>query len=131
VTEPVVYVSTWKIKSGKFDDYRRFHDELARVVEENEPRTAAFLLFANDDGTEITGIHVFPDRDALEHHMGVLATKTGLLAEDISAVSRYLEPGHIDVYGPRSEQALAMDTALEDSVPFTVKSRFVGGFARP
>jgi hypothetical protein len=130
VSGPVVYVSTWKIKQGKFDDYRRFHDELARVVDENEPRIAAFLSFANEDGTEITGIHVFPDRDALEHHMGVLATQMGVLADDMSAVFRYMEPGHIDVYGTRSPQAMAMDKALEESVPFTVKSRFVGGFTR-
>jgi len=26
MTEPVVYISTWKIKEGKFDAYARFHE---------------------------------------------------------------------------------------------------------
>jgi hypothetical protein len=64
MTEPVVYVSTWKVKVGKFDAYARLHERLANTVWDLEPRVAAFLAFANDDGTEVTGIHVFPDADA-------------------------------------------------------------------
>jgi len=131
MTEPVVYVSTWKIKEGKVDAYARFHERLANTVRDLEPRVAAFLAFANDDGTEVTGIHVFSDADALERHMGVLAEQMGVLAEDIGLVTDLLAPGHIDVYGNRAERALAMDRPLEDSgLPFTVKTRFVGGFTR-
>jgi len=131
VSEPIVYVSTWKIKSGRFDDYRRLHDRLAKIVADNEPRTAAFLAYANEDGTEITGIHVFADGAALEHHMGVLASQMRLTADDMSSWSELLEPGHIDVYGTRSQEALAMDQTLEGTVSFNLKSRFVGGFTRP
>lgn len=74
MTEPVVYVSSWKTKEGKFDVYERFHERLANTVRDLEPRVPAFLAFANDDGTEVTGIHVFPDADALDRHMGVLAS---------------------------------------------------------
>jgi hypothetical protein len=131
MTEPVVYVSTWKIKEGKVDAYARFHERLANTVRDLEPRVAAFLAFANDDGTEVTGIHVFADSDALDRHMGVLAERMGVLAEDMGLVTDPLGPGHIDVYGTRPERALAMDRPLEDSgVPFTVKTRFVGGFTR-
>ena len=49
MAEPVVYVSTWKIKEGKFEEYRRFNDEIVRIVAEEEPRVATFLAFANDD----------------------------------------------------------------------------------
>jgi hypothetical protein len=131
MAEPVVYVSTWKIKEGKFDAYAGFHERLANTVWDLEPRVAAFLAFANDDGTEVTGIHVFPDADALDRHVGVLAERVGVLAEDMGVVMDLLGPGHIDVYGMRPKRALAMDRPLEDSgVPFTVKTRFVGGFTR-
>jgi hypothetical protein len=131
MTEPVVYVSTWKIKEGKLDAYMRFHERLANTVREMEPRVAAFLAFANDDGTEVTGIHVFADASALDRHMDVLAEQMGVLAEDMGVVTDLLGPGDIDVYGTRPERALAMDRPLEDSgLPFTVKKRFVGGFTR-
>jgi hypothetical protein len=131
MTEPVVYVSTWKIKEGKFDAYERFHERLANTVRDMEPGVPAFLAFANDDGTEVTGIHVCSDADALDRHMGVLAEQMGVLAEDLGPAMDLLEPGHIDVYGARPERALAMDRPLEDSgLPFTVKTRFVGGFTR-
>jgi len=131
MTEPVVYVSTWKVKEGKFDAYARLHERLANTVRELEPRVATFVAFANDAGTEVTGIHVFADADALERHMGVLADQMGVLADDMGVVTDLLAPGHIDVYGTRPERALAMDRPLEDSgLPFTVKTRFVGGFTR-
>jgi hypothetical protein len=63
--------------------------------------------------------------------MGVLAERMGVLAEGMGLVTDLLAPGHIDVYGTRPERALAMDRPLEDSgLPFTVKTRFVGGFTR-
>ena len=131
MSEPVVDVSTWKVKPGKFDAYARFHERLANAVLDLEPRIAAFLAFANDDGTEVTGIHVFSDADALDRHMGVLAERLGVLAEDVGVVTDLLGPDHIDVYGTRPERALAIDRPLEDSgLPFTVKTRFVGGFTR-
>src|SRR5437762_10662247 len=34
VTEPIVYVSTWRIKEGKLEDYRRFYAELVRIRSE-------------------------------------------------------------------------------------------------
>ena len=104
MSEPVVYVSTWKIKEGKFDAYARFHERLAHTVRDLEPRLAAFLAFANDDGTEVTGIHVFADADALDRHMAVLAEQMGILADDMGVVTDLLGPGQIDVYlcGTRS-----------------------------
>jgi hypothetical protein len=131
MTEPVVYVSTWTIKDGKFGAYEHFHERLVNAVENLEPGVVAFMAFANDEGTEVTGIHVFADADALDRHMGVLAEQMGVLAEDMSAVTDLLGPGHIDVYGTRPERALAMDRPLEGSgVPFTVRTRFVSGFTR-
>ena len=60
-----------------------------------------------------------------------IAERMGVLAEDMGVVTDLLGPGHIDVYGTRPEQALAMDRPLEDSgLPFMVKTRFVGGFTR-
>jgi hypothetical protein len=126
-----VYVSTWRIKEGKLEDYRRFHSELAKVVEENEPRVAAFVAFASDDLTEITSVHVYPDAATLDRHMDVLGEKMKLLPEDLTKVMQLLEPVGIQVFGAPTGSAAQMDKGLAESgVPFTVKRRYLGGFVR-
>jgi hypothetical protein len=131
VAEPVVYVSTWRIKEGRFEDYRRFFAKQLQIIDENEPRIVAFLAFANEDGTEMTHVHVYPDVPTLDEHMTVLADKMGLLADDLSAVFRYLEPVRTEVFGTPPQRAREMDDEIvRTGVPFTFKPRFVGGFTR-
>jgi hypothetical protein len=131
MSEPVAYVSTWRIKEGKFEDYRRFFAELVKTVDENEPRLTAFITFVNEDRTEITHVHVFPDSGTLDHHMDVLGEKMRLLPGDVAAVMRYLEPVRVEVFGTPGGKAAEMDKGLVDAeVPFTGKKRFLGGFTR-
>jgi len=131
MSEPVVYVSTWRIKDGKFDEYRRFHTELVKIVDENEPRLTAFLAFTNEDLTEVTNIHVYPDSETLDRHMDVLGEKMRLLPGDLTAVMGYLDPVRIEVFGTPGGKAAEMDKGLADSgVPFAVKQRYLGGFTR-
>ena len=131
MAQPVIYVSTWRIMEGKFQEYQRFYAELLKVVEENEPRLIAVHLFANEDGTEITVIHLHPDTAAVDDHMQVLAEKMGLLADDLTEALRFLEPVRIEVYGTPGDRAMEMDKPLmEAGVPFTFKPRHVGGFTR-
>ena len=131
MSEPVAYVSTWRIKEGKFEDYKRFYAELVKIVDENEPRLTAFLTFANEDSTEITNVHVFPDSGALDHHLQVLGEKMRLLPDDPSQVIGYLEGVRVEVFGAPGGKAAAMDKGLADSgVPFTYKPRYLGGFTR-
>jgi quinol monooxygenase YgiN len=131
MNDPIVYVSTWRIREGEFEEYRRFYAELVKIVDENEPGVAAFLAFANDEATEITNVHVYPDRATLDRHMAVLGEKVGLLPADLTAVMAYLEPVSVQVYGTPGGQAAEMDQGLIDSgVPFAFKRRYLGGFAR-
>jgi hypothetical protein len=131
MAEPVVYVSTWRIKPGAFDDYARFYAELIRIVHENEPRVVAFLAFANDDQTELTNVHVYPDGAALDDHMAVLAEQMRLLPDDLTGVTAHLEPVGITVLGAPSGAAAEMDDNLRQAgVPFHTKARYLGGFTR-
>ena len=132
MADPIVYVSTWRIKGGKFDDYQRFYKELVRTVDENEPRVAAFLAFANDDLTEITNVHVFPDSATLDRHMDVIGEKMKLLPDDLTGVMQLMEGVRVEVFGAPSGKAAAMDKGLvESGVPFRTKRRYLGGFTRP
>jgi len=131
MAQPVVYVTTIKIKEGKFQEYQRFYAELLKAVEENEPRLIAMHLFANEEGTEMTNIQVHPDTASMDTHMQVLAEKMGLLADDMTAVLQFLEVMRVEVYGTPGDRAMEMDKRLmEGGVPYTFKQRHVGGHTR-
>ena len=128
--EPVVYLSTWRIKDGKFPEYRRFYSELLAAIREPDRDVVAFYAFANADGTEITNVHVFPDQATLGRHMAVIGEQMGLLPGELTSVMELMEPLGIQVYGTPEGQAAAMDRGLKEAgVPFTSKERYLGGFS--
>jgi hypothetical protein len=130
VDGPVVYLSTWRVKAGKFADYRRFYAELVQRILGPDPDVLAFYAFGNADDTEITNVHVFPDAATLDRHMAVLQEQMGLIPGDLSSVLEFMEPLDVQVYGSPTGEAAAMDQGLKDSgVPFTGKERFLGGFS--
>jgi hypothetical protein len=130
VGEPIVYLSTWKIKDGRFEDYRRFYARMVDAIRTHDRGVLAFYAFGNEDGTEITNVHVFPEGMTLERHMAVIAERMGLLPEDLTAVSSFMEPVGVHVYGTPTATAAAMDQGLIDAgVPFTGKRNYLGGFS--
>jgi len=130
VNEPVAYLSTWRIKDGKFEEYRQFYAALLSAIRHLDRDVLAFYAFANDDGTEITNVHVFPDSPTLDRHMAVIGEQMGLLPGALGSVLEFMEPLGVQVYGSPSGQAAAMDQGMKDSgVPFTGKERFLGGFS--
>jgi len=131
VAEPVAYVTTFRIKEGKFQDYQRFLAELLKAIEENEPRIIAIHTFANEDGTEMTSIQLHPDTESMDAHTQVLAETMGQLAEERTDVFQFIELVRAEVFGAPGERASEMDKPLiEAGVPFTFKPRHVGGFTR-
>lgn len=131
MAEPVVYVTTSRIKEGKIQEYQTFYAKLLKVIEENEPRLIAFHVFANEDGTEMTQIQVHPDTASMDDHMQVLAEKMGMLADDLTEVFQFLEVVRVEVYGTPGDRAEEMDKPLmEAGIPFTFKPRHVDGFTR-
>jgi hypothetical protein len=130
VAEPIVYLSTWRIRDGKFDEYLKFYAELLKSIEERDRDVVAFYAFGNEDRTEITNVHVFPDQPTLDRHMTVIGEEMGLLPGDLTSVFQFMEPLGVQVYGSPQGQAAAMDEGLKDSgVPFTGKPHYLGGFS--
>ena len=129
--EPIAYVSTYRIKEGRFADYQRFYAALVEAVEQNEPEVTAFLAYGEANGSEITNIHVFADEVVLDQHMRLIGEQVGLLPRDLSAALESMEPVRIHVFGTPAGTAAEMDQGIADSgVPFESKPRFLGGFAR-
>jgi hypothetical protein len=130
VGEPIVYLSSWRIKDGKFAEYRRFYEQLLNAIRELDKEVVAFFAFGNSDGTEITNVHVFPDETTLERHMAVIRETMGLLPGELTSILELMEPLGVQVYGTPGGQAAAMDKSMkDDGVPFTGKERYLGGFS--
>ena len=62
--------------------------------------------------------------------VAVIAEQVGLMPEDLTAMSAFMEPVGVQVYGRPSSTAAAMDQGLIDAgVPFTGKRNYLGGFS--
>jgi hypothetical protein len=123
--EPVVFLSHFKVKEGKLDELKRLAAEVERSLREDKPRTAAWLVYLDEDGTKVTFVHCFPDADSMDLHFEGSDERT-------AAVYEFVEPDGSEIYGQPSEQALeTMRQAAEGSgVSLTLRSEQLGGFLR-
>jgi hypothetical protein len=129
--KPLIFVSTWKIREGRLEDYKRFAKELIEHVKAKEPQLIAFNMYFNEDETEMTSIQVHPDAASMDFNLQVLAKVIG---EDmIEWIDRadFLELKHIEIYGTPSAKLLEADQPLVDSgIPQSVKPMHLAGFTR-
>ena len=125
MSEPVVFLSHFKVKEGKIDELKRLAGAVERSLREGKPRTAAWLIYLDEDGTKVTFVHCFPDADSMDLHFEGSDERT-------AAVYEFVEPDGFEIYGRPSEQALeTMRQAAEGSgVSLTVRSEHLGGFVR-
>lgn len=127
MSQPFIFISTFRLKQGTLEAFKEMCHELVGFVESNEPRVIALNLYANEDGTEVSNVHVHPDADSLISHMK-------LLREHISGAGS--EEGPIDVttsnqiYGVPNDAVLEMLEEFDPGVPLTIKPLLLAGFTR-
>jgi hypothetical protein len=130
--KPLIFVSTWKIREGRLENYKQFAVEFMEHVKAKEPQLIAFNMYFSEDETEMTSIQVHPDSASMDFHLQVLAKVIG---EDmIEWIDRadFLEPQHIEIYGTPSAKLLEADQPLVDAgIPQSVKPMHFAGFTRP
>lgn len=129
---PLIFVTTAKIKPGRLDDYKQFATELLASFKAREPQLIAMHIFLNEQGTEMTSIHVHPNAASMDLHLKVLDQ---VLGEDMSEwVTRadFLEIKHIEIYGTPSTAVLEANQKWVDSgaIRREVKPVHVAGFTR-
>lgn len=131
MSEPLIYISTWRVKEGRLDDYKRFTREFLEIIKEKEPQLIAAHIFLNEDGSEVTSIQIHPDADSMDFHMQMVEQ---VLGEDMGEwVERavFIEPKHIEIYGTPSTALLDADQpAVDSGIPRKIKPRHIAGFTR-
>jgi hypothetical protein len=125
LTQPVVFISHFGIKEGALEDLKRLSEDVIERLREQKPRTVLFLSYLDEQGSEISFLHAFPDAESMDAHFeGV--------DERVAAAYRYIEPRGWEIYGKPSDRALeSMRTSAEaGGVPLTVLPEHLGGFLR-
>jgi hypothetical protein len=87
------------VREGALEELKRGIKRLVEFVDANEPRLIAYDVYLNDDGSQMTVVHLHPDSASLEHHMDVAGPLFRSLADLVTLTS-------IRVYGEPSEKAL-------------------------
>jgi len=125
MSEPVVFISHFKVKDGKVDELRRLAGEVERSLREDKPRTAAWLVYLDEDGMRVSFVHCFPDADSMDLHFEGSDERS-------AAVYEFVEPDGFEIYGRPSDQALETmgQAAAGAGVSLSVQPGYLGGFMR-
>lgn len=70
---PFIWIGTHTIKSGMLEECKRRLQELADLVETNEPRLIAFHIYFDEEGSTVSVVQVHPDADSMLFHMKVIS----------------------------------------------------------
>jgi hypothetical protein len=125
MSEPVVFISHFGIKEGKLDDLRRHSADVMERLRVEKPRTVVFLAYVDEQGTEVSFLHAFPDAESMDLHFeGV--------DERVAAAYQYLEPRGWEIYGRPNEGAMERmrQGAAAAGVTLNVLPDHLGGFLR-
>jgi hypothetical protein len=124
MSEPIVLISNHRIRAGKADEYRRRIREGAPWIAEAKPGTVVFLGYLNEEGTEGSIVHAFPDQKAMELHFEGAAERGQAMAEVIEIES-------LMIYGTPNDTVLeALERARESGIELRFKAEPLGGYMR-
>ena len=125
MSDPVVFISHFRIKQGKVDSLRRVSIETTDRLRSEKPRTVLFLSYADEDRGVISFLHAFADADAMDAHFEGADERSRIALE-------FLEPVGWEFYGKPSAAALesVRQAATASGATLTVEPEYVAGFLR-
>ena len=124
MSEPIIFISNQKVKEGKLEGYKQYYRQVAEQAKANKPGTVAHIAYHNEEGSELSIIHIFPDAEAMELHMkGVdeLAKKA----------YEYVEILGFEIYGKPADTVLErMMQIVGSRIALNIKPQLIGGYIR-
>lgn len=125
MTEPIVFISHFRIRAGMFEAYARLQQDVLQHLRAEKPRTLAFVAYADESRSRLTIVHLFADAAAMDAHFEGAD-------ERARAAYEFLVPDGWEVYGAPSRAAAAtlQDAASSSGVRLTVEPAYVDGFLR-
>lgn len=125
MSQPIVFISHFRVREGKLPDYRRIQQDVARELEGEKPRTLVFLVYLDPAGESMTAIHVFADAESMDLHFEGSEERSKIGAQ-------FLVPEGWEIYGIASVGVLAsvQEAAASAGVSLAVHHDLVAGFLR-
>lgn len=122
--EPIVFISNQRVKEGKLEGYKQYYRQVAELTQANKPGTVAHLAYINEDNTELSIIHIFPDAEAMEMHMKGVDELAKKAYEFIDVIS-------FEIYGKPGDTVLhRMMQIVGSGVALNIKPQRIGGYIR-
>jgi|RhiMetdeSRZDD1v2_1073273.scaffolds.fasta_scaffold975122_2 hypothetical protein len=124
MSEPIIFISNQRVKEGKLEGNKQYYRQVAEQAKANKPGTIAHLAYLNEEGSEQSIIHIFPDTESMELHMiGVdeLAKKA----------YEYVEILSFEIYGKPTDTVVErMMQIVGSSITVNIRPQLVGGYIR-
>jgi quinol monooxygenase YgiN len=119
-----MFISRHKVKEGKLEQLREHSRQVTPTIKAEKPGTVAFLAYLNEEGTEVTFFHLFPDAAALDDHLEGAGERS-------QAAYEYLEPMSMHVLGrPSAAARQVFEKAAESGVDVHFDPELMGGYIR-
>ena len=99
MSQTLVYVDMSEVREGALEELKGAIQELAEFIEANEPQLLAYNVYINDDGSQMTVMHVHADSASLDFHMDVAGPRFARFADLLRLRS-------IRVFGEPSAEAV-------------------------
>jgi quinol monooxygenase YgiN len=125
MSEPIVFISHFRVKPGKVEAYRKLQRVTAKLLLAEKPRTLVYLSYLTDNGEQITIVHGFADAESMDLHV------QGAW-ERAKAGFELFQPDGWEIYGKPSEAVVNQmhETAARFGVTLTLQPEYVAGFLR-
>jgi hypothetical protein len=123
MTEPIVFISHSSVVDGNVEGFRAFIRDGARGLETDKPGTVAFLAYVNEEASEASIVHVFPNADAMNAHLEGVETRS-------AEADAFIRTSAYEIYGSPDPKVVQMMTAFAEGsgVPLTVRPGYAGGY---
>jgi quinol monooxygenase YgiN len=122
---PIVFISHFRVKPGRFDGFSRLSREVATSIEAEKPATAAYLIYLDESRERATFVHLFADERSMDRHFE---------GADERAIAAFelIEPDGWEIHGAPSAKALETirQAAAQSGVALALRPVLVGGFLR-
>jgi hypothetical protein len=125
MSEPIVFISHFRIKEGKLDRFKEFSRAGTTALEGEKPQTLAFLMYLDAEERRASVVHLFADSQAMDLHFEGAQQRA-------AAAYELMVPDGWEIYGAPSRAALETmrQAAASAAVGLTVQPAYVSGFLR-
>jgi quinol monooxygenase YgiN len=121
----IVFISHNTVKDGRLEAFRDAFGDVAEALNAEKPGTVVYLAFADEGGSQVSVVHVFPDADAMGQHLAGVQ-------ERMEKAVGFIETTGYEIYGEPSQPVLEAMRGFAESegVPLVVQADHLGGYLR-